>query len=86
MIYIIIQLINALAWLITLLIIIDAVLSYFLSPFQPVRQTLDRLVEPMYRPIRRFIPPIGMVDLSPLILIILIQIIQTVLVRLLFLV
>jgi YggT family protein len=86
LIIILVQIVNAIAWLLTLLIIVDAVLSYFMSPFQPFRQTLDRLVEPMYRPIRKVIPPIGMLDLTPLILIILIQIIQYVLVTLLYLV
>jgi YggT family protein len=43
---------------------------------------LDRIVEPMMAPIRRIVPPLGMVDFSPLILLILIQVITTVLANL----
>lgn len=66
-----------------LLVIVQAVLSYFMSPFDPVRQWVDRLVAPMLNPIRRFVPPVGMFDFSPLVLIILLQLIDIVLTRLL---
>jgi YggT family protein len=70
-----IQLINIIAQLITLLVIVQVALSYFMSPFHPVRQAIDRLVEPLLAPIRRLLPQTGMLDFSPLILIILVQII-----------
>jgi YggT family protein len=60
------------------------ILSYFLDPYHPVRRGLDRLVDPMLSPIRRVVPLVGMIDFSPLVLIILIQIIGGLLVRLLF--
>jgi YggT family protein len=66
-----------------LLVIVQAVLSYFMSPFDPVRQWVDRLVAPMLNPIRRFVPPVGMFDFSPLVLIILLQLIDIILTRLL---
>ncbi|MCF8496658.1 MAG: YggT family protein [Alphaproteobacteria bacterium] len=31
---------------------------------------LEKITEPLYRPIRRFVPPIGGIDLTPLIVII----------------
>ena len=37
---------------------------------------LDRLVDPMLRPIRRVLPRLGGVDLSPIILLILLQALQ----------
>ncbi|MGH6872514.1 MAG: YggT family protein [Rhizomicrobium sp.] len=37
---------------------------------------LDRLTDPVYRRIRKVIPPIGGLDLSPLIVVIVIQIVQ----------
>ncbi len=69
------QLLDLAAQLITLLVIIKIVLSYFLSPFHPVRQFVDQIIDPLLAPIRRAIPPIGMFDLSPLVLIILVQVI-----------
>ena len=75
----ILSLINWIIELITILVIMQVVLSYFMSPFHPVRQFIDRIVEPMLRPIRRLLPQTGMIDFSPLVLIILLQVINWVL-------
>ena len=61
-------LINVVAQLLILLIILSAVLSYFVSPYHPVRAAVDRIVEPLLMPIRQVIPLVGMFDLSPLVL------------------
>jgi len=74
--YLLARIINLLANLIVLLIVVDTVVSYFLSPYHPLRQTLDRLVAPLLAPIRRIIPPVGMFDFSPLILIILVEVVS----------
>jgi len=78
-----IQLIGIIAQFITLLVIVQVALSYFMSPYQPVRQAIDNLVEPLLAPIRRLLPQTGMLDFSPLILIILVQIVARLLVGLL---
>jgi YggT family protein len=67
----------------TIAVFSDIIVSYFLDPYHPVRRTLDSIVQPILAPIRRYIPPIGMFDISPLVLIILIQVIESVLIRLL---
>ena len=64
-----------------LLIIAHVILSYFLSPYHPIRETIDRIVNPFLAPIRRLIPAIGGFDFSPLILLIVIQIAGQILVR-----
>jgi YggT family protein len=69
--------------MITLLVIVKVFLSYFMSPYHPLRSTLDRIVEPMLRPIRRLIPTVGMIDLSPIVLIIVIQIVGRIVISLL---
>lgn len=51
------------------LILIDVVLSYFMDRYNPVRQMLDRIVNPMLAPIRRVLPATGNLDLSPMVLI-----------------
>jgi YggT family protein len=76
-------LINLLEWILILLVFVSVILSYFMDPFHPVRRGVDRIVEPMLAPIRRIVPLLGMLDFSPLILIILIQLVSSVLVRLL---
>ena len=72
--------INVATQVVTLLVIAHVLLSYFMSPFHPVRQTVDRLVEPLLSPIRRLIPQAGMLDFSPLVLLILVQVVQRLLV------
>ena len=83
MVNIISRIINTLANLIVLLVIVDSALSYFLTPYHPVRTTLDRIIQPFLAPIRRVMPLVGMFDLSPLILIILVEILAFALVSLL---
>lgn len=77
-------LIDRLAFFFVLLVILKIILSYFMDPYHPVRRTLDNLVEPLLAPIRRIVPLVGMFDFSPLILIILVQILSSVLIRLLY--
>jgi YggT family protein len=59
------------------------ILSYFMDPYHPVRQAIDSVVEPMLAPIRRIVPPIGMIDFSPLVLIIVLQVVGRILINLL---
>ena len=83
MLVIIAKLISVLANAIVLLAIVQVALSYFMSPSHPVRRTIDQIVEPMLAPIRKVVPLMGMFDFSPLILIILVQVLATVLINLL---
>lgn len=80
---ILIQLIQVAANVLMIVVLVHVVLSYFMAPYHPLRQSLDALVEPMLAPIRRVMPRTGMLDFSPLILLILIQVIRSVLVQLL---
>ena len=78
----VIQLIRLLATLLSWLLIIHVVLTFFMSPYHPLRQAIDRVIEPLLAPIRRVMPRTGMFDFSPLVLLILIQLVEFVLVRL----
>ena len=81
MIGILINLVNIIEWILILLVFVSVVLSYFMDPYHPVRRGVDRIVEPMLSPIRRIVPLVGMLDFSPFILIILIQLISGLLIR-----
>jgi YggT family protein len=70
--------ISALAQLLSLLIFVDIILSFFMDPYQPLRRTLDGFVEPMLAPIRRILPPIAGLDFSPWVLLILIQLLANI--------
>jgi YggT family protein len=80
---VLVYLINLLARLLTLLVLAQAIMSYFVSPYHPIRQAVDRLLEPVYAPIRRILPQTGMIDFSPLVLIILVQVVAWLLVSVL---
>ena len=79
----VITIVNATIRVLTLFVFIYALLSFFLDPYHPIRQTMGKVVEPMLSPIRRLLPSMGGVDWSPLILIIALQLIGTVLVAVL---
>jgi YggT family protein len=49
-------------------VILQAALSW-INPDNPMQYVLDAITRPMLRPIRRVVPPIANVDLSPLVLI-----------------
>ena len=54
-------------------VIVQTVLSW-VNPYSPVAPIFDAMTRPFLRPIRRFVPPIANVDLSPLVLFVLLQV------------
>jgi YggT family protein len=78
-----IQLIRLIAQILTWIVIASALLSFFLPPYHPVREALDRIVDPMLNPIRRVVPTAGAFDFSPLILILAIDLLSRVLIAIL---
>ncbi len=62
-----------------LLVVVQAILSYFMDPYHPVRRTIDRIVNPFLNPIRRLIPQTGNLDFSPMVLIILLWVLEWIL-------
>lgn len=58
----------------TIAIFARAILSWFnMDPRSPLITILDAVTEPVLDPIRRIMPRLGMIDLSPLIAILLLQ-------------
>lgn len=55
------------------LILVCAILSWVQAP-HVVKAVLDHLSEPLLRPLRRWIPPVGGLDLTPLLVLVLLQI------------
>ena len=70
-----VELVKGALWLLVIVVIIQAVLSW-VAPDGPLAGLLNALTFPFLRPLRRFIPPIGgALDLTPLILIVILQLI-----------
>jgi YggT family protein len=78
------RIVETIASLYIWIVIASILMSYFVDPYHPVRQGVDRLVRPLLDPIRRVVPPLGMFDFSPLILIVLVQVLSNLLVGLLY--
>jgi YggT family protein len=52
-----------------------AILSWFnLDPRSPLVEVLDQITEPILAPLRRIVPRLGMIDITPLVAIILLQV------------
>jgi len=79
-VFILITLIKYACNILTLIVFVDIIMSYFLSPFHPIRRALDSIVAPMLDPIRRIMPQTGMLDFSPMVLVILIQLLEYILI------
>ncbi|MDP4529646.1 YggT family protein [Alkalimonas delamerensis] len=58
------------------ILVIRAILSWFSQGRNPIEQVLHQLTDPLLRPIRRVIPPMGGLDLSVLVALIALQFIQ----------
>jgi len=82
-VYLLLRLVDLITTILVLLILTYVVISYFMSPYHTFRMWVDRLVEPMLKPIRRVVPLVGMFDISPIILLLLIQFIGYILKRIL---
>ena len=75
-------LIQAIRQIIYILVIIKILLSYFMDPYHPFRQTIDRLLDPLLRPIQQVVPPLGRFDFSPIILIVIVELLASILLTL----
>ena len=61
-------------YLFIVLLIAQALLSWF-NPHAPLNELVGRMTDPLLRPLRRIVPPISGIDLTPLIAILLAQIV-----------
>ena len=76
------SLIHFLADAYILVIIVRAVLSWIRpNPYQPIVQFIYQITEPPLRFIRQYLPNLGGLDISPIILIFVIYLVETILIR-----
>lgn len=69
--------------LLTWAIIIRVLLTWIpgLSPYHPVVRALASITDPILEPARRIIPPIGMIDISPIVVLFVLQVVREFLIR-----
>ncbi|CAA6817925.1 MAG: Integral membrane protein YggT, involved in response to extracytoplasmic stress (osmotic shock) [uncultured Thiotrichaceae bacterium] len=70
------DLLRMIVWIYIIALIIQAIISWVGSAHgNPIVPILNSLTDPLLRPVRRVIPPVAMVDLSPLVVILGLQIV-----------
>jgi len=89
--YTIIDIVSYLAWILTVLVIVQFILSLLIS-FNVVNmhnqfvsslwRAVNALLDPILNPIRRIMPDTGAIDFSPMVLIILLNILTRILINL----
>jgi YggT family protein len=68
--------------ILTIAIIIRALLSWFpIDRNNPLIAILDQITEPVLAPLRQVVPRIGMIDITPLVAILLLQLLQSIVAR-----
>lgn len=71
--------------LLTFAIIARALISWMpVDRYNPLIRILDQITEPILTPIRRVVPSIGMMDISPIVALILLQVLQSIFDRLVY--
>jgi YggT family protein len=69
------QIVILFSTILSIAIFIRAILSWFqLDPRSPLIQVLDAITEPIIAPIRQVMPRLGMIDFSPLVAILLLNV------------
>ena len=62
---------------IDIILLVYVLMSWFVSPYHPLRQGLGRLLEPFLAPIRNLMPQTGMMDFNPIVLFIILFMIES---------
>ena len=85
MLDVLVTLVSDVAQVLALLIIVRAVLTWIPSVDHghPAIRTIVRITDPVLLPIRRVIPPLGGIDVTPIAALLLIEIARNLLVRIL---
>lgn len=74
--YAVIEILRTVIWIFIIALIIQAVMSWVGNTYgNPLADLLESLTDPLLRPLRRVVPTVGMLDLSPLVAILLLNVV-----------
>jgi YggT family protein len=72
--------IDLLFWALNLAILIRVIVSWLnVSPYNPIIAFIWQITDPILEPLRRIVPPIGMIDITPILAMVVLSLIQQVL-------
>ncbi len=78
------RIINFVFWLLDIAILARVLISWLQpDPYNPIVRAIYDITEPILAPLRRYIPPIGGFDLTPMVALILLDLLERVLISLL---
>lgn len=85
MIGLLIQIINIAFSVLIWLVIIRCLLSFIPhNPYQPLIRFVYDVTEPIMAPFRRLIPPIGMINISPIVVVFVLELVRRVMIELIW--
>ncbi len=76
---------DVIRWLIIARIILSFIpLFTRIDPYHPLIRFIVEITEPLMAPFRKLIPPVGGLDLSPIVLFLVLEFVRTLVIRLLY--
>ncbi len=74
---VVIYLVNLIFDLFVILVVVNVVMGFAIqNPYHPARMFLNRIIEPFLAPIRKLLPQGGVLDFSPMVLILVLLLVQ----------
>ncbi len=77
-------LLGLLIQILSFIILLYVILSFFMRPDHDVMRFLSKIVDPILNPIRRVVPPLMGLDFSPVILMLIVSALGNALIRILY--
>lgn len=72
-----IDFVSLLFWLLNMAIFVRVLLSWFsVNPYSPAVVLLYQITDPILEPLRRVIPPVGPLDITPIVAMILLDVVR----------
>ncbi len=78
----IVGILSNLIFVLTIAILIRSLMSWFpVSPQNPIYQVIFGITDPIIRPLQRVVPRLGMIDITPMVAMIILLVVQQILVQ-----
>ena len=79
------RVIDAVFWLLNLAILLRVLFSWInADPYSPLVRLVNQVTEPLLAPLRRHIPPLGGLDITPMVAIVILDLLRRVLITAIF--